>query len=210
MLPSKNKLILIMGGTIIALIASLTFAQKRIQTLKIDRDQAIAFNNARADSLERYKNKYGIVVSRAEVLDLSLRNMQKMREDERLFWLREFESLNKRLNNVEQASRVTAEIVGNFKIPIQEVPIYRGDSLFQVRTFDNEDPWLRVSGVILKDSIEVIPNVKLDIKTVFLWERKKFLGLKIGRKEFYAEVLTDNPYATIRSVEVTRVSRRRP
>lgn len=205
----KTKLMIGMGALILIMGTLLAFGYKKMAVLKTERNQAIKFDLARQDTLETYKNKLGITIARAEIQDLTNRNLRKLQEDERLFWIKQFETVNNRLNNVEQASRFTATIVGNFKIPLRDTTIVVNDSTFTVRTFDNHDQWLRVSGVVTPDTIEVIPNVKIDIQSVLVWQRRKFLGLRIGKKEYFAEAKTDNPYATITGMEITKIGRKR-
>lgn len=215
MIGIKTKLMAAMGVVIITLAVLLYLSERRSQTRKTERDQAINFSLAAKDSLRSYVNKYGKVVAKVEVLELTVKNLQRLQDHPSLEWIKEIEAVNKRLNNVEQISTYTATVVGDFKIPIKEdsLPDPDGDGFLQVRTFDNQDKWLRVSGVVLPDTIEVIPFVKVNIKSVLLWERdrwplKKF-GLKIGRKQYSLHGLTDNPYATIIGMEVTEVVKKR-
>ena len=110
---------------------------------------------------------------------------------------------------MEQISQYTAKVVGNFKIPLRDTTIVVNDSSYKVRTFDNHDQWLRVSGVVTPDTVEVIPFVKVNIKSVLIWERERWpgnkFGLRIGRKQYSSHGMTDNPYATITGMEVTDI-----
>src|SRR5687768_16421575 len=144
----KTKLMIGMGALILIMATLLAFGYKRMVVLKTERNQAIKFDLARQDTIETYKNKLGITIARAEIQDLTVRNLRKLQDDECLFWIKQFETVNYRLNNVEQASRFTASTVGNFKIPLRDTTIIVNDSTFKVRTFDNHDQWLRVSGVV--------------------------------------------------------------
>jgi hypothetical protein len=161
------------------------------------------------DSLQTYKTERGQLVATVEVQDLTIKNLQKLQDDPRLSWIKEIDAVNKRLNNVEQISQYTAKVVGNFKIPLRDTTIFVNDSSFKVRTFDNHDQWLRVSGVVTPDTVEVIPFVKVNIKSVLIWERERWpgkkFGLRVGRKQYSSHGMTDNPYATITRMEVTDI-----
>jgi hypothetical protein len=207
----KTKLMIGMGAVIVALGTLLFLSEQRSQTRKVSWDQAVNFNLAATDSLKTYKTDKGKLVAVVETQELTIRNLQKMQDDPRVSWIKEIEAVNKRLNNVEQVSQFTAKVVANFKIPLRDTTILVNDSTFKVRTFDNHDEWLRVSGVVTPDTIEVIPFVKVNIKSVLLWERERWpgkkFGLKIGKKNYTAHGTTDNPYATITAIEVTKIGR---
>jgi hypothetical protein len=207
----KTKLLIGTSALILIMGAIIFFGYRQNHRLRLERDQAISFDLARQDTVKQIRQENGKLVSQVEVQDLTIRNTRQLQSDERLTWITQFESVNKRLNNVEQASRFTAKVVANFKIPLRDTTIVMADSTVQhIRTFDNHDEWVRVSGVIMPDTIEVIPYVKIQIKAVLLWERKhKFLGIRFGKKEYFAEGMTDNPYATITGMEVTKIGKKR-
>lgn len=201
-----------MGALIIILCTVVTFAIKRSILNAKERDQAIAFNLATQDSLKTYKTERGQLVAAIEVQELTIRNLQRLEDDPRVSWIKEIEAVNKRLNNVEQVSQYTAKVVSNFKIPLRDTTIFINDSTFKVRTFDNHDQWLRVSGVVTPDTVEVIPFVKVNIKSVLIWERERWpgkkFGLRIGQKTYSTHAMTDNPYATITGMEITEIVRK--
>lgn len=209
MIPLKTKLMLGMGAVIIALGTLLFLSEQRSQTRKIAWDQAVDFNLAATDSIRTYKTDKGKLVAVVETQELTIKNLQKLQDDPRLSWIKEIEAVNKRLNNVEQVSQFTAKVVANFKIPLRDTTIFVNDSTFKVRTFDNHNEWLRVSGVVTQDTIEVVPFVNVNIKSVLLWERGRWpsekFGLKIGRKRYESHGLTDNPYATITGMQITDI-----
>jgi hypothetical protein len=198
-----------MAVVMLFMFGLIAFLNDQLKRVKTERNQAISFNIARQDSVKIIKQENGMLVGRIRVQDLTLRNAEQLMQDERLSWIRQFESVNHRLNNIEQASRTTVKIVGNFKIPLRDTVVHRGDSVFQVRTFDNHDKWFRVSGIIMPDTVEVIPHLDLQIRSVIVWERRKFLGLRIGKKDYHGESSTDNPYATISGMEITRIGKRK-
>lgn len=212
MLP-KTYLTIGMGAVIIVIGTLLFLSEKRSATRKIERDQAVSFALAATDSLKSYRNRNGQLVAKVEVQELTINNLQRLQSDPRLDWIKQIEAVNKRLNNVEQISQITAKVVGDFKIPIRDTIIVTPDSSITIRTFDNQDQWFRLSGVVLPDTIEAIPFVKVNIKTVMLWERERWpskkFGLKIGRKEYSVHGMTDNPYATITGMEITEIVKKR-
>lgn len=181
-----------------------------------ERDQAISFNNARGDSLKHFVNKAGEASVRASVSDLSAANARKMADDERLSWIRKFEAVNKRLNNIEQATRTTAVATANFRIPLRDTIIWKKFNLNKdstqvlARSFDNHIEWFRIRGFVLSDTVVTDPYVPIELQTVFLWERKrKILGIRFGRKQWFSESASTNPYVEIKKHEVIRIGRKK-
>lgn len=205
----RTKIYIGVGILVTAMGAAIFLLTKQNQRLRLEKNQAISFNLAQFQKIQQYKTDSGKLVSRIQNQELTINNLRNLIDDPRLSWIKELESVNKRLNNVEQVSQYTAEVVGNFKIPIRDTTIYVNDSTFKIRTFDNHNKWLRVSGVIMPDTIEVIPYVKVNVKSVLLWERSKWpsqkFGVRIGKKTYYSEAMTDNPYATITGMEITDI-----
>lgn len=112
------KIIGILSAAVILLGVTVGLLVKRLDKVKTERDQAIEFSNAKDDSLQYFKNVWGRETARVSVLDLTVRNMRKLQSDERLAWIRQFESINKRLSNLESATRLKAELDETFLIPL--------------------------------------------------------------------------------------------
>lgn len=210
------KMYAILGGTIVLLGIALGTLWDKFQRVKKERNQAIEFSNARQDSIEYFKNAWGRETARSAVLDLTIRNARRLQSDERLAWVRQFESVNKRMNNLESATRTVARAVGEFKIPIdtttQQGWTWLDDSTWlqpNVRTFDNHNEWIHIRGTITADTVVVYADAKVPIESVVVFERKKFLGLRIGRKQWFTESASPNPYVKITESTVIRVGKRK-
>lgn len=213
------KMYAILGGTIVLLGLALGFMWDKLQQVKTERNQAIEFNNAREDSLVYYRNGMGQEIARNAVLDLTLRNIQRLRSDERVSWISKFDGVNKRLNNLESATRTVAQAIGIFTIPVASVPedtldwaTWLNDSTWagpqHIRTFDNHNEWIRVRGTIT-DSVVVRVDAYVPIENVVFWQRKKVVGLRIGRKHWFSETSSSNPYVKITESTVIRVGKRK-
>jgi hypothetical protein len=217
------KIISILGAAVILLGVTVGLLIKRIDTVKTERDQAIEFNNARTDSVEYFKNAWGREAARVEVRDLTIRNMNRMHTDERLSWIRQFESVNKRMNNLESATRTVARVVGEWEVPITTPDTPRvvddwswvNDTTWlipDIRLFDNRDEWIRIQGTITADTVVVHADAKVPVESVVVWQRKKFLGLLRmwpAGKEWFSETASPNPYVRITESTVVRVGKRK-
>jgi hypothetical protein len=205
------KAILILSAIIIGMSGAMVIAWRQLNKARDERDQAVEFNNIRDDSLQYFRNKAGHEVARAQVSELSASNARAMLEDERLAWIRNFESVNKRLNNIEQASRTTAVAMGNFRIPLRDTMILNIDSfLTKVKTFDNHNEWFRIRGMVLEDTVVTTPIIPVPLQSVLTWQRKrKLLGIRFGRKQWFSETASENPYVKITKHEVIRVGKKK-
>jgi hypothetical protein len=200
-----------MSAVIIALMGTLWIAKSQVDKLRNEKNQAIAYIKAGNDSTTYYRNAHGIEVAKNEVLDLTVRNAKDLQDDERLAWIRNFESVNKRLNNIEQASRTTMQIVGDFKIPLGDTTIVNIDStITRARKFDNHNEWFRIKGIVTSDSIVTTPYIPVPLESVIVWERKhKFLGIRFGKKQYSSETSSPNPYVHILKHEVIRIGKKK-
>jgi hypothetical protein len=186
---STMLLIVVSVGTVVQF--------KTISRLKQERTELIDFSNSRDDSLKVYVNKFGHEVAKTEVLQLSVRNTKQLLENDRLKFLNEFKSLNKRLNNLEQATKTIAEYSREVSIPILgDSDSIEGSS--GTRTFSMVDSLNSIHGWIKTDTVLLKFKAVVPIYSVVYWQRKRWAGLRIGKKEWFSEVTSTNPNVTIK------------
>lgn len=210
----KIQLYIYTGLLIILMFAIIYFQQSHINNLRVQRDQVMALHLAQQDSTQRYRNKLGLAVARAHTLYLTAENLKRLQDSPELAWIKEeFKNVKKNLKNVEQATRITGEAIANFKIPLKDSVISLSqsnpDSVETVRTFNNRNEWFSVFGEVTKDTVSVTPHLPVTIDAVDIWERKKFMGLRIGRKEYLSEATSPNPYISIMNIKVIRSSKKK-
>lgn len=170
---------------------------KQISKLKKDRSDLIKFSNTKDDSLKVYTNKLGEKVARIEVLTLSVHNTRELMEDQRLSFLKQFDGLHKRLNNLDQATKTIVEYNKSISIPIFDPPDSVG-KLRGVRMFAFKDSLTSINGIIKPDTVELAFNTTVPIYSVIYWQRNKWLGLRVGKKKWISEVMSTNPNVAIR------------
>lgn len=213
------KSVIGLGAVIMILMVVLAIQQSRLEIAVTERDQAIQFSQAKDDSLVQLTTTLGQVTTRSEVQELTIRNLERLQADKELSWIKEIRGVNKKLNNVEQIMSTTLKAVATFKIGLQDTIIHLQPpdssgipSSIQAQFFDNENEWFGIRGYILPDTLVVIPEVYVPLNSIVYWERKKgFLGLRwFGRKEWFKQTTTPNPYVTITQDKLIRVSKRKP
>ncbi len=206
------KIQTIVIAVIVFAIAGTTIAwqAERIQELKVEKSQVIEFAKKDSIALVYYKTKAGKEVAKSKQLTLSLDNTQKLIGTERLSWIRQFEGVNHRLNNLEHATRATAVAVANFKIPLGDTTILLPDStVLRARKFTNNNKWIELTGLVLPDTVSIVPRVTVPIEEVFYWQRKKILFLRIGKKEYFSDITSPNPYVKFIQNEVLRIEKKK-
>lgn len=169
---------------------------KRTQELKVQNKELSDYATAKDTVVRYYVNKYNQQVAETETIRMSNESLKQVKEDFADL-VGKFEGVKKNLKNVENVTRLTAEAVASFEIPTSE-PRIDTVLITQVRDFDNNEKWFRVSGrvsdtKIYLDSISV--PVPLDVITY--WKRKKILFLRIGKKEYFTSATSENPHVKV-------------
>jgi len=205
MLPINRTTITI--AILVILLAAIGIQQVMISKFKIratlaenERDQAVVFATDTKKEVEIYRNKVGVVVTKSEQLELSLANVERLRETDRLQFLKQFDRLKKDLRNLEAA--------GTFDWLVEE------DSIPMVESFELCPDSIRVFTFKLKDAYndieaKVIDTPRFDIRVpinyIDYWERKWFLG----KKKWYRETTSPNKLIRLEAQESFVVSKRK-
>lgn len=205
MLPINRTTITI--GVLVILLAAIGIQTVRASRYKIkatlaenERDQAVVFATDTKKEVEIYRNKVGVVVTKSEQLELSLANVERLRDTERLQFLKQFDKLKKDLRNLEAA--------GTFDWLVEE------DSIPMVESFVPCPDSIRVFTYRLKDQYndieaKVIDTPRFDIRVpinyIDYWERKWFLG----KKKWYRETTSPNKLIRLEAQESFVVSKKK-
>lgn len=205
MLPINRTTLTI--AILVILLAAIGIQQVMISKFKIratlaenERDQAVVFATDTKKEVEIYRNKVGVVVTKSEQLELSLANVERLRDTERLQFLKQFDKLKKDLRNLEAA--------GTFDWLVEE------DSIPMVESFEPCPDSIKVFTFKLKDQYndieaKVIDTPRFDIRVpinyIDYWERKWFLG----KKKWYRETTSPNKLIRLEAQESFVVSKRK-
>jgi hypothetical protein len=205
------KITAILIIALVAVVGALGIVLTKLERAQEERDQAVDFSNARQDSIAYLTTKTGQESAKTTVLDLTIRNLRRLQSDERIAWVRQFDGIKHDLRNLEQATRTTARLVAEFKIPMGDTTIILPDSTrVQAKTFDNHNEWFRLRGVVTADTLVATPEVTVPLESVLYWERPhKVLGVRYGRKKWVNETTSPNPYVKITKSEIIRVGRKK-
>jgi len=205
MLPINLTTITI--GILVILLAAIGIQQVMISKFKIratlaenERDQAVVFATDTKKEVEIYRNKVGVVVTKSEQLELSLANVERLRDTERLQFLKQFDKLKKDLRNLEAAGTFDW-LVEEDSIPMSESFVPCPDSI-KVFTFKLKDAYNDIEAKVI-DTPRF--DIRVPINYIDYWERKWFLG----KKKWYRETTSPNKLIRLEAQESFVVSKKK-
>lgn len=148
---------------------------------------------------EHYKNQYGRQVAKTDALQIDFDTFKKISSDKDLEWIQQFEGVKKSLKNLEVTTQVNAKAVADFKLTGTDTTIMVDGKSTPGFNFGVDDQWLKVEGIVLPETkyVQALVEVNVPIEGVLYWQRKKILGLRIGKKTWKSEFTSPNPHVTI-------------
>jgi|GEM_PF-5034020 hypothetical protein len=202
--------IILVSVLLIAVLAGLVVIQeKKIRQLHTERQQALAFANAEKSTTSFYINKLGRETTKSQILDLSLSNARQLQNNDRLKFIAQFDGINKRLNNLDEVSQAHLQIIKDWKLPLRDTVLLSVDStLLPTKVFAYKDSLNSIRGTITGKVIQPRIEITVPLQGVMYWQRNKILGLRIGRKKWFSDITSTNPFVKIKSQETIRINRR--
>jgi len=210
MLPIKINRTTITIAVLVILLAALGVQTIRASRFKIkatiaenERDQVATLTNELQSEITKYQNENGNTINQVRTLQLTLDNLERLKESERLSFLKQFANLKKDLRNLESAGSFEWLIVED-SVPSSVVYIPCKDSV-KVFHYLLQDEFNTIDAMVIDT-----PKVKIRVPfyPVVLWDRKKWLGMKIGKKVYYNESYSPNQLVDITRQELIRVEKR--
>lgn len=201
-IPSSLIIVFVFALITIGLGWRVSYLQSRLEFVSDERNQAVQFATNQKEATSHYINKYNQEVAKVKQSEISQDNLKRLLETRELSHLKNFESINKRLSNIENFKTISMSVRGD---SIRLVPVFLKDSLRAFR-WEIKDEYNDISATVL-DS----PKFKMDIPlhAVAIWQRKKFLGLRIGKKAWVTEAFTPNKMVHIDSITSFSVIKRK-
>lgn len=198
-------------GVIVLLLIALGIQTERAARLRAgkriaenERDQALHFADEQTSTIKQYANKNGELITKTEVLELSLSNAQKLRETERLKFLKQFDGLKKDIRNLESAGSFEW-LLDEDSVPSTMVIIPCKDSL-KVFKYELVNEFNTIRAMVI-DTPQV--DIRVPFYTSVFWERsKKFLWWKVGPKQYSLESFSPNKLVKITKQEIVKVQKK--
>lgn len=180
-------------------------------SLKKENKSLIDFNEVFQDSLQVTTTKLNTSAAKVKVVSMELETVQKMSEDYRLEFIKQFNSVDKKLKNLEAAAKVNAVNRISIVSPLRDTVFIYKDTVAG-KVFSWSDDYNKVEGTILRDSISIDLESQVPLEGVVAWERDnwKFFGKKrkwlpFGKKMSVAELTSPNKSIQITEVRILNV-----
>lgn len=163
-------------------------------------NQVADYATTRDQEITYYKNELKREVAKGNALIMDRNAFLELKSDFQ-YLTEEFKGVKKNLKNVEQVTRVTANILDTLNIPLRDSSVVINNNTYASRVFDYDDGYNAVSGIIIGDSASISLDIDVPLDILVTWERKRILGLKIGRKKYLVQGTSKNESVKITSLE---------
>ncbi len=139
-----------------------------------------------------WKDESGKWRSKAEAIEVTNSELKNVKELEYLS--EEFEGIKKSLKNLENYNKIGSTTTIDKTIKLKDTIIYTIDNqIIKASTFQYNDKWDNISGIIVSDSIQWKVFHKDSLEVVQYWDRTWFLG----KKKYFTEIKSANPNTKI-------------
>lgn len=189
-------LILLLGGSWI----TVTLQCKRIARLKEDNTQLHNLARHGKQTASTYINLYNRQVNKNHVLELSLRNAQKLRSTEALQHLNQFNGIKNNLSNLKQVIDVQAALIASLQLQNRDTTIIISGDTVRARAFSFQDEYNLIRGhstptITSFDSLRF--EVPLHGAIVEGRRTKKFIFFRYGPRQLESHITSPNPWVVI-------------
>lgn len=223
---SKARLYVVLAAILIILLSIIHYQRGQIQSWKGRHSDVLEIAKRDSVSATFYKNKYGIEVATNKQLTLTARDAVKLAETQNLQFLKQIEGLKRNYANLEHTIQVQAKLMFETTLPLNTITlpsrafdtedniIFNPDTSILInspaieRTFQYKDQYNFIQGRIVNDSVSIKGSSEVPIKGAIYWNRKKFLGIGIGKKVYESAFFTPNPFAKITGTETIKIIKR--
>lgn len=190
------------------LVASLTVVFLINGTLKLQEENKQLTNNQAVllDSMQTYKVADSLNVAKINVLELSLSDYKKYREEDA--------ALIKKLkaDKLSATTSINTTTTTDIKTPVKDSIIYKDRvvPIDTVKQINYDSKWTSVHGYLANDTINlnIVNREELLIAESFV--KKRFIGIKLpiwlfGYKTKSVDVVSKNPNTEIKNLEYIQI-----
>lgn len=162
---------------------------------------------ALASEIEHYRTRLGEEAASTQALRLRCAEFEELRaaDAERI------RQLGVRLRRLEAAGKHITQSDLSLRAPLRDtLVVQRRDTLpiaEPARHFRWQDPWVRVEGIVGRDSVECRVRSVDTLRQVVHRIPRRFLFIRWGTKALRQEIVSSNPHTHIVYTEYIRIER---
>lgn len=198
-----KKLILILVSVII--VAGIIYVQQRmIRSSKAEISLLKSNQHTLLSTIDNYKTRDSLHVASVSALQLSLSEYKQYRAADADL-IATLKADRKRLQTVVSTQ---TETIRDLKARIKDSVVVRVDSVVHIDTipcFNYSDTWINLTGCINSGMVNLTIKSYESLLYVEHVVPRRFLFFKFGVKERRQEIVSKNPYTTVRSAEYIRI-----
>ncbi len=182
----------------------------KLNTALSERDQATDYATQSSKQISYYKNKADEEVAKKDAVTLDYKLLQTLSKNNELQWLKQFEGLKSNLKNLEQATQVNTATIASFSTVGKDTTVQIDSVYHPAFTFENKSQYILETGTVIPELKRVDSHIEVEvpIDLVVYWQRKKFLLLRIGKKEYKTEATSPNKATKITGLDQILIKRR--
>jgi type II secretory pathway pseudopilin PulG len=190
---------------LVILVAGIIYVQQRmIRSSKAEISLLKSNQHTLLSTIDNYKTRDSLHVASVSALQLSLFEYKQYRAADADL-IATLKADRKRLQTVVSTQ---TETIRDLKARIKDSVVVRVDSVVHIDTipcFNYSDTWINLTGCI--DSGVVNLTIKSYESLLYVEHvvPRRFLFFKFGVKERRQEIVSKNPYTTVRSAEYIRI-----
>lgn len=199
----------------------ITWQQKQIKTLNLEKEQLVQVALDSGRQARTYKNSYGRLVSVNKVLALTVRNARAISANREFKLLKELDGVKANLKNVQTVVNVQADVIFKLKMKntstvdspqtTADPSVDRGPwTVDSARFFTYQDEYNFINGLSLPDSTQITGEIQVPIEGGVYWTRKHkfiFKNWRFGAKEYFSALTSPNPWVYIKQHEIIKVGK---
>lgn len=201
-IPEAMQKYLILYAAVATALLFLVFRHYRGENRRLTQNQT-----ALASEIVRYRTRLGEEAASTQALRLRCAEFEELRaaDAERI------RQLGIRLRRLEAAGKQVTQTELSIRAPLRDTAVVvRRDSLPLVDTlrhFRWQDPWVRVEGIVRRDSVLCRVRSVDTLRQVVHRIPRRFLFIRWGTKALRQEIVSSNPHTHIVYTEYIRLER---
>lgn len=185
-----RKALLIVNAVLVLFSCALAYG---IQKERSEKERFKANQTALLSQIDYWSTENG--KSAADVLKLSLTVDELRNANAQL--VKTADELNIKLKRIQSASTTATNTEVKVITQVRDSVVYRDSVVIPVKAFDWADPWVSVSGVIERDSVDLSVSSVDTLTTIVRKVPHKFWFIKWGCKAIRQTVMSANPHTKI-------------
>lgn len=185
-----RKALLIVNAVLVLFSCALAYG---IQKERSEKDRFKANQTALLSQIDYWSTENE--KSAADVLKLSLTVDELRNANAQL--VKTADELNIKLKRIQSASTTATNTEVKVITQVRDSVVYRDSVVIPVKAFDWTDPWVYVSGVIERDSVDLSVSSVDTLTTIVRKVPHKFWFIKWGCKAIRQTVVSANPHTKI-------------